>query len=736
MISAPTDVAGCQLWLSADYVPGVAPGGAVAEWQDRSGNDNHATQATSTLRPVWYADQFAGQPAVRFDGEGDYLVTPSIAGADETCTIALVFRSRGNPLYAQILAQLGDDLTSAGAWAVTRSGAEQVTGKVQAWTEATNYSGIESSPTRAYLPVIVLARIDRSLASGSEIELYVNGVLQYIPLGDGDALGNVASGAVYIGGLAEAALGNNQTARMDLAEVIYYTRWVSDVERDDILEYLGRWTQTETTTGAGQPWVIVLRALGGGWRRTYSPANPNGINNIEAIIERSGNCARAKFSGPVGLAPVYPCVGEIWLDGQRVFTGIVVSAPARYPGDGDYELEGLRWLLDRNYNLDFEGGVAQNYNTKIGSYIKNQLGPWVHPEITVPSNLYTFGGKISAAVDISAKGGTIGAIIDSLASSSGDLWGVDADGQIVIRSPSSAVNQVAYAPPAILQWASSDYSNRITEVVAFFQYYNQIYQVASAIADDPMGGLTYAFEMLFQDDTGFNAIADYTLDDNALLWPFADPTVLEYNLGQTSIAKITATLSPGAVDSNGNYWEYVVNIKVLIDGLEVATSNNQYLARDTIYVTVDLYGIFSGLVVVRAEYAPHYTNIDGDNNTTNAQSDIGYGLAELRVSQFNEEFAAIAVESCAAQLAAFQSGGEVADVTVSGLLPLSDTVTVYSEAEPREYTATTAEFAYRCSTDSGIQTVVALGAALRPPAVIRTIRLMGDVQRNPKRRRV
>ena len=292
------------------------------------------------------------------------------------------------------------------------------------------------------------------------------------------------------GGLAEAALGYNQTAQMDLAEVVYYTRRVTDGERDDLLEYLSTWAEESPVTGAGERWAVVLRALGGGWARKYSPSNPQGVNNIEAIIDRSGGCARARFTGPYGLAPTYPCVGEIWIEGQRVFTGIVISSPARYPGDGEYQLEGLRWLLDRNYNLERNISFAESTSTPIGSYIVNHLADWMHYEITAPAGLSSQGGRVTQAIALGVDSGSIGATIDALVASSGDRWGVDADGQVVLRSPDSAVNQIVYAPPAIPQWAASSYSNRVGEVVAVFAYYGQLYQVATAQADDQLGGVS------------------------------------------------------------------------------------------------------------------------------------------------------------------------------------------------------------------------------------------------------
>lgn len=736
----PTDIANCALWLSAEHVPGATPGGAVSTWADRSGNANDASQATSGLRPTLLTNQLNGRPVLRFDGLGDYLATPSIASAGDECTIGFVFRSRGNPLYPQVLLQLGDDINAAGTWRVMRSGADDVAGRVQVWVEATNYSGQYSSVTRAYRPVVILARIDRSNSAATEVDLYVDGVQQTVHFGLGDASGNVASEVIHIGGLDEAALGYNQTAQMDLAEVVYYTRRVTDQERDDLLEYLSTWADEPDITGAGERWAVVLRALGGGWARKYSPSNPQGVNNLEAIIDRSGGCARGRFTGPYGLAPSYPCVGEIWIEGQRVFMGVVVSTPARYPGDGEYQLEGLRWLLDRNYNLERDIAFAESSGAPIGSYIANYLADWMHYEITVPAGLSSQGGSVTQSINLGVDSGSIGATIDALAANSGDRWGVDADGQIVLRPPDSAINQVVYAPPAILQWSPSSYGNRVGEVVAVFGYYGQIYQVATAQAEDALGGVS-SFIGLQSVLANLAAIEDVVIIDEEIMNLQSAPgqdVIDDVSLGQTTIATARAVIIPGTEDSNGNYWQFEsVVLSVEIDGVEIAASSPYSVVHDLVTIDLDLQALAGGSnVVIRFDYTPVLANDSGP--ITNVQADIGYAYATITVGQFNPAFADAAAEACAAQLALLNSGGEVADITVPDqILPLTDTVTIRSTVEQIEdYTGEVAEIAYRCSTDAGVQTVIALGAALRPPAVIRTIELMQDVQRNPKRRRV
>ena len=62
---------------AAGTVPVTAPGQPVGRVLDKSGNGNHATQSTDTLRPIYQIDA-NGKPGLLFDGVDDFLVTPSI----------------------------------------------------------------------------------------------------------------------------------------------------------------------------------------------------------------------------------------------------------------------------------------------------------------------------------------------------------------------------------------------------------------------------------------------------------------------------------------------------------------------------------------------------------------------------------------------------------------------------------------------------------------------------------
>jgi len=66
------------LWLKADSGVVADAAGLVSEWDDQSGNANHATQPNGTdLMPTLITNGFNGKPTIRFDGVDDYLVSAS-----------------------------------------------------------------------------------------------------------------------------------------------------------------------------------------------------------------------------------------------------------------------------------------------------------------------------------------------------------------------------------------------------------------------------------------------------------------------------------------------------------------------------------------------------------------------------------------------------------------------------------------------------------------------------------
>jgi hypothetical protein len=72
----PTDISGCQLWLDAADDTTISIGTGVSQWDDKSGNARHATQAVGANQPAYITAGKNGLNLVRFDGSNDRLTLP------------------------------------------------------------------------------------------------------------------------------------------------------------------------------------------------------------------------------------------------------------------------------------------------------------------------------------------------------------------------------------------------------------------------------------------------------------------------------------------------------------------------------------------------------------------------------------------------------------------------------------------------------------------------------------
>ena len=67
----PTSISGCGLWLDASDSASVTHvSNAVSQINDKSGNGNHAVQATAARKPTYGTDSTSGLGKITFDGSG------------------------------------------------------------------------------------------------------------------------------------------------------------------------------------------------------------------------------------------------------------------------------------------------------------------------------------------------------------------------------------------------------------------------------------------------------------------------------------------------------------------------------------------------------------------------------------------------------------------------------------------------------------------------------------------
>lgn len=77
----PTKLQGLKIWFDANDISTITKDGSdlVSQIDDKSGNGNHAVQATETEQPIWTANILNGMSILRYDGTDDLLQVASVS---------------------------------------------------------------------------------------------------------------------------------------------------------------------------------------------------------------------------------------------------------------------------------------------------------------------------------------------------------------------------------------------------------------------------------------------------------------------------------------------------------------------------------------------------------------------------------------------------------------------------------------------------------------------------------
>lgn len=211
---APTQIAGCKLWLRSDAIVGLTDNQPVALWPDRSGSGHDATQETPDKRPRFKTAAFNGKPALRFDGSDDALSLP-LTEASTDHTFFFVYQhspSGGHSNY----------LFDAQTGRLALDGADASAPYAVRWNDGNWHTVAEAVPGKAIMTW---------LFSGTTAEVFRNGMgLGAAPYAPRPLGGSVSLGANY--------LGSQSNFEGELAEVLYYNRALPEAERRRVERYL------------------------------------------------------------------------------------------------------------------------------------------------------------------------------------------------------------------------------------------------------------------------------------------------------------------------------------------------------------------------------------------------------------------------------------------------------------------------------------------------------------------
>jgi len=80
----------------------VADGTAISTWEDRTANNNDASQSTEANRPTYETNELNGQPAIKFDGSNDRM-TFARFDANEAWAMVVVYRTAGSGAFQGVV---------------------------------------------------------------------------------------------------------------------------------------------------------------------------------------------------------------------------------------------------------------------------------------------------------------------------------------------------------------------------------------------------------------------------------------------------------------------------------------------------------------------------------------------------------------------------------------------------------------------------------------------------------
>ncbi len=224
---------GLGAWFKADAGTAIE-GGKIAQWQDQSGHGRHALQLNPAARPTLAAAAVGGKPAVRFDGASNVMSFECPANAQQGMTIFMVAAAsknqRGNELgnYAAL------QWPEFGPWGNVFLGPQQT---CVAWRfgsgEFGNVNVWERPNGQPQGWTVTAVRKD-----GAKEDLFVQGQLVA-----SNAKPRYLSTAHTID-TATLGAGNDGRGKElkffpgDIAEVLVFTRALTEAERDAIERYL------------------------------------------------------------------------------------------------------------------------------------------------------------------------------------------------------------------------------------------------------------------------------------------------------------------------------------------------------------------------------------------------------------------------------------------------------------------------------------------------------------------
>lgn len=340
----PVSIPTCQLWLdAADTSTITASGGAVSQWNDKSGNGKNATQATAGNRPTYTID--SGYPSILFTrSSGQYMTGPSIL-TSTSYTIFIIYRTTDVASTQYVFFDYKKDTAASNGQNFVQL--VLASNLVQPFiyyglTPSTTYK-LNNTPATSTNRVMVGMR---DSPSNTTQNFYFNGSVQTTTWLNGGISNTTADDYGYtLGALRTTTVDTSNAFNGFINEVIVYLTELNDSQRQQVEGYLAWKWGIPTSLPSNQPYknsppgltipvVPTNRQMStrgfnplglSGLSIWYDGSDPNGNGslpsngaNISTWVDKSGNGKNATTSAsyPIFSASSQNGLGTIRFNGN------------------------------------------------------------------------------------------------------------------------------------------------------------------------------------------------------------------------------------------------------------------------------------------------------------------------------------------------------------------------------------------------------------------------------------
>jgi hypothetical protein len=225
--------ASLALWLDAEDTASITLNGStVAQWDDKSGNARHVSQATAANQPTYTASGLNGKPVLTFDGIDDFM---SMSDFDNAVSLALV--GSGGSAVAPLISGAAPALFTP-TWNVNASRIEY-RGRTDTTIRQVNFGGAVDDFSIGFISLD---------AANSEVMLSGNGGAQT------SFSQTINSADTTINTLGRDFQGVTQFADGRIPEIVVASSLLSTTDRQKLEGYLAWKWGLEANLPAGHPY--------------------------------------------------------------------------------------------------------------------------------------------------------------------------------------------------------------------------------------------------------------------------------------------------------------------------------------------------------------------------------------------------------------------------------------------------------------------------------------------------